>query len=170
MSTTLSAGARPASRIGASPRRTVLLTAAGVAVAGAATSIVAFTVISLGAADGFAPLRPAIYLPFVAIGVIASIVGWRLIRSRAANPAAVLRVLVPAVLLASFIPDVVLIVTGFITGTTLVGGLALSTMHLIVAAVAVPLAQRLAPVGAARASATISRSEPSNSGCDRRAP
>jgi hypothetical protein len=150
MTTALSAGTGTASRTVASPRRTVVLTAAGVVVAGAATSIVALTVTALGAADDFAPLRPAVYLPFVAIGVIATVIGWRIIRAKAANPAAVLRILVPAVLLVSFVPDAFLIATGFIPGTTLVGGLSLSVMHVIVAAVAVPLAQRLAPVGTPR--------------------
>ena len=150
MTTTFIAGAERADRAVASTRRTVLLIAAGIAVAGAATSAVALTVTALGAADDFAPLRPALYLPFVAIGVIAAVIGWRLIRSRAANPVAVLRVLVPVVLLASFIPDAILIVTRFIPGTTLVGGLSLSAMHIIVAAVAVPLAQRIAPVGTPR--------------------
>jgi len=149
MTTTLSA-VKPATRASASTRRTILLTAAGVVVAGAATSIVALTVTALGAADGFAPLRPAVYLPFVAVGVIATVVVWRIVRSRATNPGAVLRILVPAVLLASFVPDAILIVTRFIPGTTLVGGLSLSVMHVIVAAVAVPLAQRIAPVGERR--------------------
>jgi len=80
MTTTLSAGTESAGQVAASPRRTVALTAAGVVVAGAATSIVALTVTALGAADGFAPLRPALYLPFVAIGVVASVIGWRIIR------------------------------------------------------------------------------------------
>ena len=150
MTATLAPTAASAARPVASTRRTVALTAAGVVVAGVATSIVALTVTALGIGDGFAPLRPAVYLPFVAIGVIAAVVGWRIIRSRAANPARVLRVLVPVVLIASFIPDMILILTRFIPGTTLVAGLSLSVMHVIVAAVAVPLAQRIAPVGTVR--------------------
>lgn len=148
MTATLSPAIGSATRPAASTRRTIALTAAGVVVAAAATSIVALTVTAVGAADGFAPLRPAIYLPFVAIGVIATVIGWRIIRSRASNPAAVLRILVPTVLIASFVPDAVLIVRGFIPGTNLVAGLSLSVMHVIVASVAVPLAQRIAPVGA----------------------
>jgi DNA-binding transcriptional LysR family regulator len=146
MTATLSPTIPPSTR-----RRTLALTAAGVVVASAATSIVALTVTALGVADGFAPLRPAVYVPFVAIGVIATVIGWQIIRSQTANPGAVLRVLVPSVLIASFIPDTILIVTGFIPGTTLVGGLSLSVMHVIVAAVALPIAQRIAPVGAKRA-------------------
>jgi len=53
---------------------------------------------------------------------------------------------IPAVLVASFIPDAVLMITRFIPGTTTLGVLSLSTMHLIVAAVAIPIAQLIAPV------------------------
>ncbi len=147
MATTLSPTASRTARPAASLGRTVALTAAGVVVAGAATSIVALTAGALGVADGFSPLMPAVYLPFVAVGVIAAVVGWRIVRARATHPLRVLRVLVPVVLVASFIPDTVLMITHFIPGTTLIGGLSLSIMHLIVAAVAVPLAQRIAPVG-----------------------
>ena len=137
-----SASVRPA----ATPGRTAVLLGIGFVIAGLATSVVAFIATALGAAEGFAPLMPAVYLPFVAVGIVAAVVGWRIVRARAANPYAVLRVLVPVVLIASFIPDAVLIITRFIPGTTLLGGLSLSVMHLIVAAVAVPLAQRIAPV------------------------
>jgi hypothetical protein len=137
-----SAAARPAATAG----RTVVLVVAGIVIAGLATSVVALIATALGAAKEFSPLMPAVYLPFVAVGIVAAVVGWRIVRSRAAHPAAVLRVLVPVVLIASFIPDTILIVTRFIPGTTLLGGLSLSVMHLIVAAVAVPLAQRIAPV------------------------
>ena len=137
-----SASVRPTATAG----RTVVLLVAGIVIAGLATSIVALIATSLGAADGFAPLMPAVYLPFVAVGIVAAVVGWRIVRSRAAHPAVVLRVLVPVVLVASFIPDAILLITRFIPGTTLLGGLSLSVMHLVVAAVAVPLAQRIAPV------------------------
>ena len=137
-----SASVRPAATTG----RTAVLIVAGIIVAGLATTVVALIATALGAAAGFAPLMPAVYLPFVAGGVIAAVVGWRVVRSRAVHPFAVLRVLVPVVLVASFIPDSILIITRFIPGTTLLGGLSLSVMHLIVAAVAIPLAQRVAPV------------------------
>jgi hypothetical protein len=68
------------------------------------------------------------------------------VRARVARPRAVLRVLVPVLLVLSFLPDVVLLVTGFIPGTTVTGAVALMLMHLTVAGVAVPVAQRLAPV------------------------
>jgi hypothetical protein len=130
----------------ASTRRTIILVVVGIVIAGVATSIVALVAAVLGIAPGFAPLKPAVYLPFVAIGMIAAVVGWRIVGTRATHAAAVLRVLVPAALVASFIPDTLLIITRFIPGTTLLGGLSLSLMHVIVAVVAVATAQRVAPV------------------------
>ena len=143
-----SASVQPAATTGRTTGRTAALIVAGIIVAGLATTVVALVATALGGAKGFSPLMPAVYLPFVAVGVVAAVIGWRIVRARAAHPFAVLRVLVPVVLVASFIPDTVLIITRFIPGTTLLGGLSLSAMHLIVAAVAVPLAQRIAPVSA----------------------
>ena len=146
MVTTLAPAGSASVRPTATTGRTVVLIIAGIVVAGLGTTVVALIATALGAAAGFAPLMPAVYLPFVAVGVIAAVVGWRIVRASAAHPAAMLRVLVPVVLIASFIPDTILIITRFIPGTTLLGGLSLSVMHLIVAAIAVPLAQRVAPV------------------------
>jgi hypothetical protein len=127
--------------------RTIALLAAGFVVAGIATSIIAAVVTALGA--GFMPLTPALYLPFVLVGLLGAYVGWRIIRARVFRPFAVLRVLVPVVLVLSFAPDVALLVLGFIPGATVLGGIALMTMHVVVAAVAVPVAQKLLPVGRA---------------------
>ncbi len=144
--TTVTPSASVSTPPAATAGRTAILIVAGIVIAGLATTVVALIASALGAAAGFAPLMPAVYLPFVAVGVVAAVVGWRVVRSRVAHPAAVLRVLVPVVLVASFIPDAILLITRFIPGTTLLGGLSLSVMHLIVAAVAVPLAQHIAPV------------------------
>lgn len=127
--------------------RTVVLLAAGFLVAGAATSLVAGVATALGA--GFPPLTPALYLPFVAVGLLAAFAGWRLVRARTARPFAVLRVLVPSVLVLSFIPDVALMILGFIPGSSVLGVIALMIMHLIVAGVAVPMSQALLPVARA---------------------
>jgi uncharacterized membrane protein YtjA (UPF0391 family) len=117
-----------------------------VAIAIVASVIDAYAAYAAGASTTFAALRPAIFAPFVAIGVIAAYLGWSIIRRRTANPAKVLRVLVPVLLVLSFVPDAILLMTGFIPGATLTGVVALAIMHLIVVAVAVPLNLRLAPV------------------------
>ncbi len=125
---------------------TVLLLVAAVVVAGAINTVVAFGALAAGADASFAPLMPAVYLPFTLLGVAAGYLGWRIVRARAAHPLRALRVLVPVLLLASLIPDLVLLLTGFIPGTTVVGAVGLMLMHPVTVAVAVPVFQRLAPV------------------------
>lgn len=127
------------------PRTAVLLVAA-VAVAGLANSVIAFSAIAAGASSSYAPLMPPVYLAFTVLGVLAGYVGWRLIRARTANPARVLRVLVPVALVLSWVPDVILAIVQFIPGTTLTGAVGLALMHAVVVAVAVPVYARIAPV------------------------
>jgi hypothetical protein len=129
----------------ATTRRTVLSLVAAVAVAIVAAEIIALAAIAAGA-TAFPPLMPFVFGPFAAIGVLAGYAGWRIVRRLTAQPRRVLRVLVPVVLLLSFVPDVVLLTTGFIPGTTTTGAVALMLMHLTVAGVVVPVSQRLAPV------------------------
>ena len=125
--------------------RTALLLAAAVAVAGAANTAISVVAVAAGA-QAFAPLTPPVYLAFTVLGVLAGYLGWRLVRARAQRPARVLRILVPVIVVASLLPNVALAATAFIPGTTLTGVIALSLMHLVVAAVAVPVYQRIAPV------------------------
>lgn len=129
----------------ATTRRTVLTLVAAVAVAIVAAEIIALAAIAAGA-TAFPPLMPFVFGPFAAIGVLAGYAGWRIVRRLTAQPRRVLRVLVPVVLLLSFVPDVVLLTAGFIPGTTTTGAVALMLMHLTVAGVVVPVSQRLAPV------------------------
>jgi uncharacterized protein DUF6069 len=129
----------------ARPRTAALALTAAVAVAIAACGVIAAAAVAAGA-TAFSPLLPFVFGPFAAAGVLAAYAGWRIVRRVARRPRAVLRVLVPVLLVLSFIPDIVLLITGFIPGTTTTGAVALMLMHLTVAGVAVPVAQRLAPV------------------------
>jgi hypothetical protein len=124
----------------------VLAVTAGAVVAIGANSIDAFAAIAAGTSSSFAPLWPAVYAPFSVVGVVAAFVGWSIIRRRTSRPAAVLRMLVPVLAVLSFVPDAVLLATGFIPGASLTAVLALAIMHVVVVAVAVPLCMRLAPV------------------------
>src|SRR6187402_616549 len=101
--------------------RTALLLTAGALVVAVATTVVALVAQSIGAGTDFPALKPAIYLSFAIIGLLAGYVGWRIVRARAKNPARVLRVLVPVLLVLSLVPDVVLLATSFIPGTTVTG-------------------------------------------------
>lgn len=123
----------------------VLLVVAAVAATALALTGVAFGALALGADPGFAPLQPGPYLTFGVVGVLAALAGWVLIVRFVRHSARLLRVLVPVLVALSLIPDVVLLIVGFIPGTTPIGVGALMLMHLLVAVVAVVAGQRLAP-------------------------
>ena len=126
-------------------RTTALTLIAAIAVTFAACWIIALAAVAAGA-TAFPPLTPYAFGTFVVIGVLVGHLGWRVVRRFAPAPRRVLQVLVPAVLALSFIPDVALLAIGFIPGTTVAGAIALMLMHLVVAAVVVPVSQRVAPV------------------------
>jgi hypothetical protein len=146
-SATASATATAASASSARPVRRV---DAPVLIAGAVIVVAANTVVSLaalaaGASPQFLPLTIALYAPFSILGFFAAYVGWRIVRSRASHPAAVLRVLVPVLAILSFVPDTMLAIFGFIPDASITGVVGLAIMHLVVVGVVVPVAQRLAP-------------------------
>lgn len=133
----------------ASSTSTSTSTGRGVALAVVATTVVAGivnTVISLVAqalgadASAIMGLQPATYLIFTLIGSAVGALGWVIVRRRAANPAALLRWLVPVVVLVSMVPD---LLVGLSLGW---GALALALMHLVVAAVAVTAYRRFLPL------------------------
>ncbi len=134
----------PASRL-STPANVLLLIAGAVVALGVNTGL-AFGALALGADATFAPLTIVAFGPFTVIGYFLAYLGWRIVRARAARPAAVLRWLVPVLTVLSFTPDVVLLLTGFIPGASLIGGIALALMHLVVVAAVLLVALRVAPV------------------------
>jgi len=82
----------------------------------------------------------------VIVGVTAGALGWNIVRRRSADPRRLLIRLVPAVLVLSFIPDVVVGATKALPHTTWGGVSALMMMHLAVAACAVASYGRFLPV------------------------
>ncbi|MFC0546429.1 DUF6069 family protein [Kutzneria chonburiensis] len=121
--------------------------ALGVAAA-AVVSIALNTAVALGAA-ALSPngttmgLNLPAYGSLTIIGVLAGTLGWALVRKHAARARATLRTLVPLVLVLSFIPDVLLLVTGTADGVNFA---ALVVMHVVVAAVTVTTASRVLPL------------------------
>jgi hypothetical protein len=82
--------------------------------------------------------------PLTVLGVLAGTAGWAAVRRLAARPRAALRVLVPAVVALSFVPDLVVL----LTGASPVNAAGLVTMHLVVALVTVGTAIRTLPLPA----------------------
>lgn len=128
-------------------RRTrILVVAAGVLVAVAANAIVATAAIAAGASASYAALTLPVYGSLTAIGVIVAYLGWSIIRRRSTRPARTLGVVVPVLEVLSYAPDIALLITGFIPGTSALAVGALAVMHLVALAVIIPICLRLAPV------------------------
>lgn len=103
-----------------------------------------------GAPTDFPPLQPPAFIMLTVVGVIAGAVGWAVVRRRAADPAHLLTLLVPVVLLLSFVPDILVGVTRALPSTTWGAVFALMVMHVLVSAVAVTCFFYLLPLPARR--------------------
>lgn len=117
-------------------RTAIILLAAALAVA--LNAALAAAAVALGAGRGFPPLAPEKYATFTLAGILIGWIGWRLVLRLATRPARVLTVLVPALALASFIPDALLATLRFIPGGSPQATIALMAMHLVVIGTAVP--------------------------------
>ena len=93
-------------------------------------------------------LAPAAYLPATVVGLLVGAVGWTLIARR--SPKA-LRVVVPAVLVLTWIPDLLLLTTG-VTAANVAG---LMLMHLVVTTAVVAALGTSRPVPAHQAHAAV---------------
>ncbi len=135
----------------AAPTRTRALTVASGLVAASIVAVTLNAVVALiahaaGASDDFQPLTFPAYATFTVLGILAGAAGWVLIRSRARRPRALLRLLVPIVLMLSLVPDLLLGADGSQPGVSWGAVAALMVMHVVVAAVAVTTYTRLWPV------------------------
>ena len=118
--------------------RTALTLAAAVVIAIAANTVVAAVAVATGAPASYGPLTFPAYGLFTALGVVVGWIGWSVVQRKAHDPRRTLSILVPAVAVASFVPDVLLLAWGFVPGTTAGAVIALMVMHVVVVAVAVP--------------------------------
>lgn len=96
----------------------------------------------------FLPLTPPVFIMWTILGVAIGALGWRIITRRAEQPAKLLRILVPTVLVLSLIPDFMILTPGAMPGATTAAVIALMVMHVAVAAIAVSAYQRFMPAPA----------------------
>jgi len=132
----------------ASKARAAIILIAATLIAIGLNAVIASLAHALGVSSAYGPLTVPAYASMTVLGVAAGWVGWVLIRRRARNPRRALTIIVPIVVVASFLPDVLLATLRFVPGTTSGAVLALALMHLVVAGVAIPayaLASRGAP-------------------------
>lgn len=124
--------------------KVVLGVAAAIVVASIGNAAVSFAAQALGAdPNAVEGLKPQGYVVLTAVGVIIAAFAWASIRKRAKDPARTLGRLVPIVVVLSFLADVPVF---FLPGASAVGVIALMVMHVVVAAVAVPVFRRVLPV------------------------
>ncbi|MGW2567410.1 DUF6069 family protein [Streptomyces sp. NPDC001537] len=126
-------------------RRGPLVVAGGVlaaiVVASAADAVLALLALAAGAPDDFKPLKASSYIFLTAVGVVAGAIGWAMVRKVAKEPEALVRWLVPTLVVVSFVPDFLLFGAGGAIG---VGALLL--MHVVVAAAAVFTYRKVMPL------------------------
>ncbi|MFG1911379.1 DUF6069 family protein [Kribbella sp. NPDC048928] len=127
-------------------RRRLLVLLGAAVIAAALNYLVSRGAVALGADPGFRPLTAPVFIPFTLIGIVVGYTGWTTVARRSADPRSVLRRLVPAVLVLSMIPDLLLLATKVIPDTSTTAVLGLMLMHVVVAAVAVPAYQLTKPV------------------------
>ncbi|XUL93774.1 DUF6069 family protein [Streptomyces galilaeus] len=126
-------------------RRGPLVVAGGVlaaiVVASAADTVLALLALAAGAPDDFKPLKASSYVFLTVVGVVAGAVGWAVVRKVSKDPGALVRWLVPVLVVVSFVPDLLLFGDGGAKG---VGALLL--MHVAVAATAVYAYRKVMPL------------------------
>ena len=121
-----------------------LAVVAAVVVGALGTTVIAAIAHGAGVSHSFSPLHPGSYIALIVLGVLGGAAAWQLVRVKARQPSRVLRSLVPAVVILSFIPDIVIGITGSFHATW--GGvIALMAAHVVVAMAAVTSFAALLP-------------------------
>jgi Family of unknown function (DUF6069) len=131
------------SRQSASTTRVVVGLFAAAVVAVLVNGLIALVVSALRPGGVEMGLEPYQFAPLTVVGVLVGTAGWALVRRSSRRPRAVLRVLVPVVVVLTFGADLALLAGG----TTLVNAIGLMVMHVVVATVTVIVLARVLPVG-----------------------
>ncbi len=121
------------SREGGGLRATLASIAAGAVVSIAACAVIAALAHAAGVPAAFQPLQFTSFTALVVIAAIAGAIGWNIVRTRADQPSLILTRLVPAVVLVSMTPDILIGLTKSMPHTTWAGVATLMIMHVAVA-------------------------------------
>lgn len=92
----------------------------------------------------FMPLNLMPPIIFTVVGVLGAVLVYALVGRFARNPVVLFRRIALVTLVVSFIPDILMLVTGFNPGTTLANVVVLMVMHVVAWAIAVGMLTRLA--------------------------
>ncbi|MER5554673.1 DUF6069 family protein [Streptomyces sp. NPDC002793] len=128
-----------------SPLKVAGLLAGAVVASCLANTLVAVIALAAGASDNFQPLQPGAYISFTVLGVLIGAAGWALVRRRP-NASRLLSILVPVVVVVSFVPDLAMLVSDYTPDADATGVVALLLMHVVVAVISVLVYRRALPV------------------------
>ena len=92
----------------------------------------------------FMPLTPIVPVVFTVFGVLGAVIVYAVIGRFSQRPVQLFRRVAAVTLIASFIPDILMLITGFNPGTTAGNVAVLILMHVVAWAIAVGLLTRLA--------------------------
>jgi hypothetical protein len=118
--------------------------AAAVATVATNLAVLAFAKASFNIPEEFLPLAPVPVALWSTIGVMGATGVFALVARRSARPIATFRVIALAVLLISLVPNLFLLATSAMPGTTAPGVLSLMVMHLVAAGFSVGMLTTLA--------------------------
>jgi hypothetical protein len=108
-----------------------------------AAAIVANTLIRLAAVavlqpdPAFMPLTPMNPIGLTFVGVLAAVIVFAVVARFARRPVTTFKRIALVALIVSLVPDVLMLATGFLPGTTLANVLALMLMHVVAWAISV---------------------------------
>src|SRR5262249_9632768 len=95
-------------------------------------AIIAAIAVAAGSPASFGPLMPPVFGAFTVVPIVVGWFLWRLVAGRVRNPRRTMPLLAAVVLVVSYVPDAILLATGFIPGTTTAGVVGLMAMHVVV--------------------------------------
>ncbi len=93
---------------------------------------------------GFIPLTFAAPIVFTVVGVLGAVIVYAIIGRFSRQPVHLFRRVALVALVVSFIPDILMLITGFNPGTTAANVAVLALMHVVAWAIAVGMLTRLA--------------------------
>lgn len=124
--------------------RIVIAAVTAAVLTSAVNAAIALIAVALGA-TATRQLTPGVDIAFSVLASVVGAIGWTIMDRRTADPRRVLRVLGPAVLLVSFIPDIALGVAT-VASTGIAPILALALMHVTTITIAIAVYARVLPL------------------------
>jgi hypothetical protein len=141
----VSAASAPEQEERVSGRRLLWVGPLAIIVAAVANQIIHVLALSLlNISPDFPPLQPGPPIAFTVMGVLGAVIVFAIVGRLSRRPIRLFRVIALIVLILSFIPDIGLLTSGMLPGTSLIAVGTLAVMHVVAWAIAVWMLTTLA--------------------------